>query len=81
MTKADRLQALVNEAYGQGAIILNSNEDTVLIKYLNSGEYWEYVTARYNDYGLYSGNYYPCKYSDPAVVSKQAKQNYFERTI
>lgn len=79
MTKADRLQITVNKAFGQGATVLRSNEDTVLLRYLNSGEYWEYVTAKYNDFGLYSGNYYPCKYTDKAVANKQATTDYFER--
>lgn len=63
MNKMDRLQEMVNEAFGEKAVILDSTDDKALVKF-EKGDNVEYVVTSYNEKGCYNGRYFTQYSSD-----------------
>ncbi|PTK45337.1 hypothetical protein BUZ69_10790 [Staphylococcus saprophyticus] len=57
MNKMDRLQEIVNEAFGEKAVILDSTDNKALVKF-EKGDNVEYVVTSYNEKGCYGGHYF-----------------------
>ncbi|HDE3760455.1 hypothetical protein [Staphylococcus aureus] len=57
MNKIDKLQETVNKAFGESAVILDSTDDLVLVKY-EKGEHVEYASLKHNYDSVFFGHYY-----------------------
>ena len=79
MTKIDELQNMVNESFGKDTVILESNNNTVLVRY-KKGDRTEYSVLRYNEKGCYGGRYYSTVNQSQETARESAWETYEQLT-
>lgn len=88
MTNMDRLQATVNQAFGDDTTILRSNERYVLVRY-SKGDSAEFATLMHDWDSVYLGHYFTAWGVDVndwgneefKKVRDRAIDDYYERVL
>ncbi|WP_239740285.1 hypothetical protein [Mammaliicoccus sp. P-M59] len=57
MTKIDKLEQAIKEAYGQESVLLDCTDDKAIIKYVQNN-YIEYIVISHDYVSMFNGSYF-----------------------
>lgn len=77
----NKLEKLTTSQFGQSAVIMYSDDKTVLLRYMNNGGCRIYVTLNIGTDSLYNGHYRPTHEVDRITARENAKADFFKRAF
>lgn len=79
MTKIDKLEQAIKEAYGLESVLLDCTDDKAIIRYVQNG-YTEFVVSSHNFDTIFNGKYYTT-FGQTIEQAKKQAWKYYKKTI